>query len=70
MKDYSKKLTSEQKTVKAFTDPLSKRIERLTLENKKLTEQLRIAVVSGSFLDELIDKHKANKNLALETVPK
>lgn len=36
MKDYSKELISEQKTVKLFTDPLNKRIEKLTLENEAL----------------------------------
>ena len=45
MKDYSKELTSEQKTVKAFTDPLNEQIRKLTYENEYLKEQLRIANV-------------------------
>ena len=42
MKDYSKELTSEQKTVKIFTDHLNKQIEKLELENKALKKQLSL----------------------------
>lgn len=46
MKGYSKELTFEQKTVKAFTDPLNEQIKKLTYENEYLKEKLRIANVS------------------------
>jgi hypothetical protein len=45
MKDYSKELTSEQKTVKIFTDHLNKQIEKLELENKALKKQLTLTDV-------------------------
>ena len=48
MKDYSKELTGEQKIIIAFTDPLNKQIEKLTIENAKLKLQLLQTDVSGS----------------------
>ena len=48
MKDYSKELTSEQKTVKIFTDHLNKQIEKLELENKALKKQLSLYGVRHS----------------------
>jgi len=49
MEDYSKELTSEQEMIKAFTDPLNKRIKKLELDKKELKKQLILSGVVHCF---------------------
>lgn len=51
MKDYSKKLTNEQRTVKAFTDPLNRIIEKLTDGNMKRKEKDKYVIIDLRNMD-------------------
>jgi hypothetical protein len=45
---------------------LGNRIKKLKLENKELNEKFSLYGVGSSFLNDLIEKHKANKKIALD----